>query len=101
MRCLRVPEGRVVHLVEGRQEHDVFKTHYAANTEKRIRELAQSNSFEVVELHLLTTDAIFAVFPPLAVSEIAVDSFADVRSAPSVQDEYYCRSEKGQLGLCH
>ncbi len=68
-----VPEffkGKLIHLVEGRQEHDVFKTHYAANTEKRIRELAQSNSFEVVELHLLTTDAIFAAFPPLAVIEL-------------------------------
>ncbi len=63
-------KGKLIHLVEGRQEHDVFKTHYAANTEKRIRELAQFNGFEIVEMHLLVTDAIFTVFPPFAVIEL-------------------------------
>ena len=63
--CPGISQGKADHLVEGRQEHDVFETHYAANTEERIRDLAQSNGFEIVELHLLVTDAIFAVFPPL------------------------------------
>lgn len=68
-----VPEflkGKLIHLVEGREEHDVFETHYAANTEESIKTLAQSNGFEVVESHLLMTDAIFAVFPPLAIIEL-------------------------------
>ena len=37
---------------------------------RHIRDLAQGNGFEVVELHLLVTDAIFAMFPPLAVFEL-------------------------------
>ena len=68
-----VPEalkGKLIHLVEGREEHDVFETHYAANTEKSIRGLAQGTGFEVVEMHLLVTDAIFAMVPPLALLEL-------------------------------
>ena len=68
-----VPEvlkGKLIHLVEGREEHDVFETHYAANTEKSIRALAEESGFEVVEMHLLVTDAIFAMVPPLAFLEL-------------------------------
>ena len=68
-----VPEalkGKLIHLVEGREEHDIFETHYAANTEKSIRGLAQGTGFEVVEMHFLVTDAIFAMVPPLALLEL-------------------------------
>ena len=68
-----VPEalkGKLIYLVEGREEHDVFETHYAANTEKAIRALAERSGFEVIEMHLLVTDAIFAMFPPLALLEL-------------------------------
>lgn len=70
---LLVPEaikGKLIHLVEGREEHDIFETHYAANTEKSIRRLAQGTGFEIVEMHLLVTDAIFAMVPPLALLEL-------------------------------
>ena len=73
MLSLLVPEaikGKLIRLIEGREEHDVFKTYYAANTERAIRALAQENGFEVVECRLLVTDAIFAMVPPLAVLEL-------------------------------
>lgn len=68
-----VPEalkGKLIHLIEGREEHDVFPTHYAANTENKIRTLAEKTGFEVVEIHLLVTDAIFAMITPLALLEL-------------------------------
>ena len=68
-----VPEslkGKLIQIVEGREEHDIFETHYAANTEKGIRTLAQNSGFEVIEMHFLVTDAIFAIFPPLAALEL-------------------------------
>lgn len=68
-----VPEsvkGKLIQLVEGREEHDIFKTHYAANTEPRIRALAREAGFEIAEIHLLVTDAIFAMVPPLALLEL-------------------------------
>jgi SAM-dependent methyltransferase len=68
-----VPEsikGKLVQLVEGRQAQDIFETHYAANTEKSIRQLALAAGFEVMEIRLLMTDAIFAMIPPLALVEL-------------------------------
>jgi hypothetical protein len=68
-----VPEaikGKLIRLLEGREEHDIFKTYYAANTEHAIRALARENGFEVVECRLLVTDAIFAMIPPLALVEL-------------------------------
>ncbi len=68
-----VPEflkGKLIYLLEGRQEHDVFETHYKANTEAQIRELAGNHGFEVVEMDLIATDAIFAMVPPLAALEL-------------------------------
>jgi SAM-dependent methyltransferase len=68
-----VPEwlkGKVIYLLEGRDEHDVFPTHYKANTETQVKALAQANGFEVLQLDLISTDAIFAVLPPLAALEL-------------------------------
>jgi len=68
-----VPEwlrGKMVYLLEGRQEHDVFKTYYRANTKKRIGELARAYGFEVVRIEMLSTDAIFVMIPPLVVLEL-------------------------------
>lgn len=68
-----VPEslkGKLIHLLEGRQEHDIFPTHYKANTEAQVKELARANGFEVLQLDLIATDAIFAMLPPLAALEL-------------------------------
>jgi SAM-dependent methyltransferase len=68
-----VPErlkGKLIYLLEGRQEHDVFPTHYKANTEAQVKALAQANGFEVLQLDLIPTDAIFAMLPPLAILEL-------------------------------
>jgi SAM-dependent methyltransferase len=68
-----VPEaikGKLIQLVEGREEHDIFETHYVANTETSIRQLALEAGFEIAEMHLLVTDAIFAMVPPIALLEL-------------------------------
>ena len=68
-----VPEwlkGKLIYLLEGRQEHDVFPTHYKANTEAQVKALAQANGFDVLQLDLIPTDAIFAMLPPLAALEL-------------------------------
>ena len=68
-----VPEwlkGKLIYLLEGREEHDIFPTHYKANTEAQVKTLAQANGFEVLQLDLIATDAIFAMFPPLAALEL-------------------------------
>jgi hypothetical protein len=81
------------------QEHDVFPTHYKANTEAQVRALAQANGFEVLQLDLIATDAIFAMLPPLAVLRVDVDSAADDSAFPETSNEYDCGVEKGRLML--
>jgi SAM-dependent methyltransferase len=68
-----VPEvikGPLVALVEDREEHDIFPTHYRANREKTIRELAKQQGFTVADFRLSVTDAIFKTLPPLFVPEL-------------------------------
>jgi ubiquinone/menaquinone biosynthesis C-methylase UbiE len=61
---------RLIYLLEGRDERDVFETYYRANSEKTIHKLAQTCGFEVVKIKLLVTDAVFAVIPPLFMLEL-------------------------------
>ncbi len=63
-------KDKLVHFLDGREEEDVFETHYKANTQKQIAELAQACGFEVVKMKMLVSDAVFAVIPPLAVLEL-------------------------------
>lgn len=63
-------KAMLIRLLEQRDEVDVFKTYYRANSEKRIRTLAARTGFDVVDLDLLSTDAVFSVIPPLALIEL-------------------------------
>ena len=56
---------KLIQLLEGRQEEDVFKTYYRANSERRITELARFSGFEIVRIETVATDAVFAMIPPL------------------------------------
>ena len=53
-------KNKIVYVLERREELDVFKTYYRANTENRINDLARSNGFEVLQLDMIVTDAVFA-----------------------------------------
>lgn len=63
-------KDRLVYLLDGRSENDVFETHYKANTRKRIGELAQSAGFELMKIKMLVSEAGFMFVPPLAVPEL-------------------------------
>jgi ubiquinone/menaquinone biosynthesis C-methylase UbiE len=68
-----VPEwlkGKLILLLQGREESDVFKTFYRANTEKQVIDLARASGFEVSAIELFNSDAILAMVPPLAVLEL-------------------------------
>ena len=63
-------KDRLVYLLDGRTEKDVFETHYKANTRKRIGELAQAAGFELMKIKMLVSEAGFMFVPPLAVPEL-------------------------------
>jgi len=62
---------RLVYLLEGRNENDIFETHYRANSRKKIGELAHATGFSLVKVKMMVTDAGFSSFsPPLAALEL-------------------------------
>ena len=68
-----VPETlkkKLIYVLEGRKEEDVFETHYKANTARRISALARLTGFEAVKTKMLVTTAAFALVLPVAVAEL-------------------------------
>ena len=79
-------KNKIVWLLEGRKEEDVFPTVYAINTAQDIEKYAAQCGFHVVELKMVNSTAITAVFFPVAIFELIVirllqsDSNKDHRS---------------------
>ena len=63
-------KNKLIYLLEGREEGDVFETYYRANSEKRIHKLARACGFEVVKIEMLVSDPVFAAIPPFFVPEL-------------------------------
>jgi ubiquinone/menaquinone biosynthesis C-methylase UbiE len=63
--------GKLVFLLDGRKEEDVFRTYYQANTREQITGLARMNGLEVAEIRMTVTDAVFAMVFPIAILELA------------------------------
>lgn len=63
-------KNKVVHLLDGRQEEDIFSTFYRANTKRRIRWLARCTGFEVASVKMIVSSAEFVVLPPLVLLEL-------------------------------
>jgi hypothetical protein len=61
---------RLVRLLEGRLEKDVFPIQYKANTAARINEIARQAGFKVNRIRMLVSSAVFAVVPPLMIVEL-------------------------------
>ena len=66
----RLAKRKAYLLLDGRTENDVFETHYKANTEKEVIALARATGFEVGNVEMITTDAVFSCVPPLAFFEL-------------------------------
>lgn len=62
---------KLIYLLDGRREEDVFETHYKANTRNQITTLAVMTGFEVRKIKMTVSDAVFALFPPVAIPELA------------------------------
>ena len=60
----------LAYLLDGRQGKDVFPTYYRANDPAEIRRFAAATGFEITELNLVSTTAVFAMVAPLAALEL-------------------------------
>lgn len=69
-----IPEAikpRLAYLLQGRKPEDVFPTHYRANDEAQIRQLANACGFEVRAVKMLVSSANLAMVFPLFLVELA------------------------------
>ncbi len=63
--------NRIICVLDGRNEGDVFPTYYKVNTPEKIREIARSTDFSVHEIKMIVvSQAHLAVIPPLAIVEL-------------------------------
>ena len=70
-RRLPDPMKRVLALaLDGRSGGDVFPTYYRANSSSTLERLAHATGFEVAELLYVSTSAVFALIPPVAIAEL-------------------------------
>lgn len=68
-----IPEkikDKLIYILQGRSEEDVFPTFYRINSLKEIEKMAQSSGFKVIEIKLICSSAQFAIIPPLALFEL-------------------------------
>jgi hypothetical protein len=57
-------------VLDGRASKDVFPTHYRANEPGDIRRHAEVAGFEIAELEMVSTSAVFSLVLPLALVEL-------------------------------
>jgi SAM-dependent methyltransferase len=62
--------NRAIRILDGRSAEDVFRTYYRANTQQALKRLSEGSALEIVNITMLTTDALFAVLPPVAALEL-------------------------------
>ena len=68
-----IPESivkKLASLMDGRVEDDVFEIQYKANREDKILALAEKTNFEIETIKFVSSDAVCAVIPPLAIAEL-------------------------------
>jgi len=62
-------KNKVIKLLEGRKETDIFPTYYRVNTPKKIQQIARLTGFNY-KIKMIVSHAQFAVIPPLAIIEL-------------------------------
>lgn len=65
--CMKI---KLIKLLQGREEADIFPTHYRINTLEKIKKVANRTGFKIVKLRMIETESTFALIPPLAIIQL-------------------------------
>lgn len=65
-------KSKLIKHLDGREEDDIFETHYRANSRRRIIRLASKSGFRVDKIRMILSLPLFASIPPLAVMELVL-----------------------------
>ena len=63
-------KDKIIYLLEGRTEEDVFPTYYLINTSRKIKELASMSGFDVKVIKNICSAAIFINIPVIVIFEL-------------------------------
>ena len=63
-------KNKLVEVLYGRKEEDVFPAYYKANSEKEIRKLVKLSGFKLKKIRMIATCAQFFVVLPIAIIEL-------------------------------
>ena len=61
---------KMAKMLDDRDFEDVFEVHYKANSREKIQTLAEKTNFEVEKVKYISSDAVGAIIPPVAVAEL-------------------------------
>jgi len=61
---------KTIYFLQGREEEDVFETHYRANTRKSLLRLASECGFRIMKLDMRVATAQFVMIPPVLLLEL-------------------------------
>ncbi len=76
---------RLAYLLDGREEEDVYPTHYRANTVDAVRDVARASGFDAERLDLIVTSPLLQMIPPLLVFELVWIRFLMTPAAPRLR----------------
>jgi SAM-dependent methyltransferase len=66
----RLLKSKLIRLLDGRKDGDVFRTYYRANTSSRISQIARRTGLEVRKIQFIASSASCAILPPIAFVEL-------------------------------
>ena len=68
-----IPEplkAKIVYLLQGRKEEDVYPAFYRINSFRKIVELTKHSGFTLSKIYMICSSAQFAILPPIVVFEL-------------------------------
>ena len=68
-----IPErikDKLVYLLQGRKEEDVFPAYYKINSKSKITKLARKTGFYVRKIRMIVSSAQFVIIPPVVIFEL-------------------------------
>jgi len=71
--AMLIPESikdRLVYILQGRKEEDVFPAYYKINSPSKIKEIAALSGFNISKIKMICTSAQFVILPPLVFFEL-------------------------------
>lgn len=92
-----IPEhikDKLVFMLQGRKEEDVFPAFYRINTPSEISKLAKSSGLNIMDLKMICSSAQFVIFPPIVILELIFIRFLMSNAGKSLRTNIIAILEK-------